>query len=156
MASAHVFQKSPLITPVVNQHRLLDSFENAEEFLPNFGLVLDSIRPEAVLDGGVLVAYAYADEIVEIAVGQTLDIQIDGGASDLEFRATDNVDFVLPNRQRLKRVVVLLTFIAQTLGPAPWPEHIGELRHGEDAFAAEFLALIRAHAGQQAEVIHLN
>jgi hypothetical protein len=37
--------------------------------------------------GGFAVADAQADEVVEIAVGQALDLQIDGRAFDLEFRA---------------------------------------------------------------------
>ena len=128
----------------------------AKEFPPNLPLVLDGVRPQAVLDGGVAVADAQADEVVEIAVGQALDIQIDGRAFDLEFRAADDVDFLLPNRQRLERVVIFLAFVAQPLGPAARPERVGELRDGEDAFAAEFLALLRAHAGQQAEVVLLH
>lgn len=75
----------------MNQHRLLDGFENAEEFLPNLPFVLDGVCPKAVLDGGFPVADAHADEVVEIAVGQALDIQIDGRAFDLEFRGLPTV-----------------------------------------------------------------
>ena len=46
-----------------------------------------------MLDGGFAVADAHADEVVEIAVGQTLDIQVDRRAFDLQFRAADDVDF---------------------------------------------------------------
>ena len=101
-------------------------------------------------------ADAQADEVVEIAVGQARDIQIDGRAFDLEFRAADDVDFLLPNRERLERVMIFLAFVALPLGPAAGTESVGELRDGEDAFAAEFLALLRAHAGQQAEVVLLH
>ncbi len=52
------------------------------------------------------VADAHADKIVEIAVGLALDIQLDGRAFDLEFRAAGDVDLLLPNRQRLERVVI--------------------------------------------------
>jgi hypothetical protein len=51
-----------------------------------------------VLDGGFAVADAQADEVVEIAVGQALDIQIDGRTFDRKFRAADDVDLFLPNR----------------------------------------------------------
>lgn len=63
-------------------------------------------------------ADAHADEVVEIAVGQALDIQIDGRAFELEFRAADDVDFLLPNRQRLEGVIIFLAFVALPLGPA--------------------------------------
>jgi len=69
----------------VNQHRFLDGFEDGQELSPNLPLVLDGVRPQAVLDSGFAVADAQADEVVEIAVGQALDIQIDGRAFDLEF-----------------------------------------------------------------------
>ena len=140
----------------MNQHRLLDCFEESQEFAPNLSLVRDGVRPQAVLDGGVAVADAHTDEVVEVAVGQALDIQIDGRAFELEFRAADDVDFLLPNRQRLERVMIFLAFVALPLGPAARAERVGELRDGEDAFAAEFLALLRAHAGQQAEVVLLH
>ena len=97
-----------------------------------------------------------ADEVVEIAVGKALDIQIDRRAFDLEFRAADDVDFLLSNRQRLERVVILLAFVALPLGPATGPERVGELGDGEDAFPAEFLALLLTHAGQQTEIVLLN
>ena len=63
------------------------------------------------------------------------------------------MDFLFPNRQRLEGVVVFLAFVAQSLGPAARTERVGELRDGEDAFAAEFLAFFSAHCGQQTEVI---
>ena len=144
---AHALEESRFIAAVVNQHRLLDGFKEGQEFAPNLPLVRDGVRPQAVLDGGVAVADAQADEIVEIAVGQTLDIEIDRRAVDLQFRAADYVYLLLPNRQRLERVVIFLPFVAKPLGPAPRPERVGELRNGEDAFTAEFLALFRAHAG---------
>ena len=52
--------------------------------------------------------------------------------------------------------MIFLAFVALSLGPAARPEGVRELRDGEDAFAAEFLALLRAHAGQQAEVVLLH
>ena len=70
----------------------------------------------------MIVAHAQADEVVEITVEQPLDIQIDGRAFDLEFRAADAVDFLLANRQRLERVVIFLAFVALPFGPAAWAE----------------------------------
>ncbi|MBI4660978.1 MAG: hypothetical protein HY735_19265 [Verrucomicrobia bacterium] len=53
----------------------------------------------AVLDGRISVADAHADEVVEMVVGQALDIQINGRAFDVEFRAADDVDFFLSIRR---------------------------------------------------------
>ena len=43
--------------------------------------------------------------------------------------------------------MIFLAFVALPPGPAARAERVGELRDGEDAFAAEFLALLGAHAG---------
>jgi len=52
------------------------------------------------------VADAQADEVVEITAGQTLAIQIDGRAFDLQFRAADEVNTLLSDRQRLQWAVL--------------------------------------------------
>jgi len=44
-------------------------------------------------------------------------------------------------------------FVAQPFRAPARTEGVGKLRDGEDAFAAEFLALLRAHAGQQAQIV---
>src|ERR1035437_3185219 len=98
VAPAHASQKTRLVAAIVQQHRLLDDFENAEEFPPKLSLILYGVRPQVVPDGGFTAANAQADEVVEVAVGQSLDIQIDRRAFDFEFRDADDVDFLLPNR----------------------------------------------------------
>jgi hypothetical protein len=80
---AHDLEEGFLVVAIVNQHRLPDGFENVEEFSPKCCLVLDSVCPQAVLDGGFAVANAQADKVIEIAVGKALDIQIDRRAFDL-------------------------------------------------------------------------
>jgi hypothetical protein len=66
---AHSHQESGFVTPKVNKHRLFDGFEDGQELVPDLPLVLDIIRPKAVLDRGVAIADAQADEVVEFAVG---------------------------------------------------------------------------------------
>ena len=63
---------------------------------------------------------------------------------------------LLPNRQGLQRMVILLTLGSEPLWPSAWPECVGELGDGEDALAVELLSLLFRHAGQQAEVVFLN
>src|SRR5271157_5109849 len=98
----HIFEKSCFVAAIMNQHRPLDGLDDAEEFSPNAPLVLAFVRPQAVLDCRFAIADADADKVVEIAVWQALDIQIDGRAFDLQLRASDDVDSLLPNRQRLE------------------------------------------------------
>ena len=52
--------------------------------------------------------------------------------------------------------MILLPFVAHPLGAAARSERIGELRDGEDAFVAEFLAFLCAHACKQAKVVLFN
>lgn len=87
-----------------------------------------------MVDGGVAVTDAHADEVVEIAVRKSLDIQIDGRAVELKFRPANDVDFRLPNRQCLERVVIPLAFVAQSSGASARPECIRELRDSKNAF----------------------
>ena len=100
----------------MNQHWHLDGLEDAKQFPPDPPLVLHAVCPQAVLDGRCAIADTYADEVVEIAVWQALDIQIDGCAFDLQLRATDDVDFLLPNRESFQRVVVFLPLSRSRLG----------------------------------------
>ena len=80
---AHSLKKDRLVAPVVNQHRLADGFDDVKELPPNVSLVLDGVRPEAVLNDGFAVSNPYADEVIEIAIWQAFDIQITGVPSIL-------------------------------------------------------------------------
>src|SRR5262249_28123900 len=53
VAVLHTPEELGFVAPVVNQHRLLNSFEYAKEFFPNLPLVFEAVRPQAVLDGGL-------------------------------------------------------------------------------------------------------
>ena len=99
---AHSLKKDRLVRPVVNQHRLADGFDDVKEFAPNVSLVLNGVRPEAVLNGGFAVSNPHADEVIEIAIWQAFDIQIDRRAFNIQFRAADNMDFLSPDRQCLQ------------------------------------------------------
>ena len=66
-------------------------------------------------------------QTVVVVIGQALDIQINGRAFELEFRAADDVDFLLPNRQRLERVMIFLAFVALPPGPAARAECVSAL-----------------------------
>src|SRR5437879_13472955 len=111
----------------MNEYLLLDGSEQSEEFPPDFPLVLDAIRPQAALNGFFAVSDAQSDEVVEIAVRQTFDIKIDRRAFGLQIWAADDVQFLLPNRQRFERVVILLAFVPLPLWPPPWRESTGKL-----------------------------
>src|SRR5271157_2718826 len=94
-----------------------------------------------------------ADKIVKVTIWKPLDIQIDRRAFHLQLRAADDVDFALPNRQRLQRVVILLALASEPLLPPACPERVGKLGDGENTIGVEFLALLCGHIRQQAEII---
>jgi len=69
-----------------------------------------------MLDGGFAVADADADEVINRGRAGPQH-PIDRRSFDFN-SGCDDVDFLLPNRQSLERVVVFLSFAAQSLGPA--------------------------------------
>jgi hypothetical protein len=140
----------------MNQRWRSDGSEDAKEFTPNLALVLDSVSPQAVLNGGFAAADADADEVVEIDVRQALDIEINWRTFNLKFRASNDVDFLLTNRQCLQRMVVFLSLISQAFWSPARPESVGELSDGENALTVKLFALLLAHAGQQTEIVLLD
>ena len=66
------------------------------------------------------------------------------------------MDFILPNRERFQRVVILFPFVAESLRTATRLERERELGNSEDALAAEFHAPFFAHPRQKAEVVLLG
>src|SRR5438270_10306225 len=58
VALAHSLQKSPFIAAIVNQHRLLNCFEDGEKFPPDLSLVSQGVCPQAMMDRGIAVADA--------------------------------------------------------------------------------------------------
>ena len=50
-------------------------------------------------------------------------------------------------------MVILLALPSEPFWPSACPERVGKLVDGENAFSVEFLALLRGHIRQQAEII---
>lgn len=99
---------------------------------------------------------SYTNQIVEIAVRQAFNVEIDRRAGDLQLRTADYVDFLFPDRERLQRVMILFPLVPLLLGTPTRPKRVGELGDREDAFAVKFLALLFRHEGQQAEIVLLR
>src|SRR6266700_3703410 len=96
------------------------------------------------------------NEVIEITIRQPLDIQINRCSFNLQFRTTDDMDFLFPNRERLQRMMVLLPLIVQSLWSSPGPESVGKLSDCKDAFTVEFPALLFRHPRQQTEIVLFN
>lgn len=151
-----MFDESRFVAAVVDKNRILDSFEDAEELSPNLPFVLNAVCPQAVLNSRFAVSDTHAHQIVKIPVRKPLDIQIDGRAFELQFGAADDMNFFLPNRQRLQGMVILLPLVAQLFGSATGPERVGELGDCENPFTVEPRTLVFGHVRQQEEIVLLH
>jgi hypothetical protein len=93
----------------MDQNWILDFYEFGQELPPDAALVRRTVSPKAMLNDRVARFDSNANQVVEVSVGQTLDINVNGCAFDLHFWAADDMDFLLPNCKRLQRVVVPLS-----------------------------------------------
>ncbi len=80
MTLAHPLQKTRLIAAVMDKVRILDLRKDVEEIVPYQLFPYCIVGPETVLNASFGSLDANADQVVEIPVGQPLDIQKDGSA----------------------------------------------------------------------------
>ena len=95
----------------MDQNWVLDFYEFGQEVPPDAALVRRTVSPKAMVNDRVPRFESNANQVVEISVGQTLDINVNGCAFDLHLWAADDMDFLLPNYKRLQRVVVLFSLV---------------------------------------------
>ena len=100
MTSAHTFQKYCLVAAVMHEPRIRDSRKDIEKSFPYPLFFILVICPKTVLNGVFAGSDANANQVVEIAVGQAFDIQIDRRAVEFRVRKIDGVDFVLADCER--------------------------------------------------------
>jgi hypothetical protein len=77
----------------------LDSRQNAEEVGPDPLLLTPVVRPKTVLDDSLGGFDPNTNEVVEFTIWNSLNIQKDWCSLKLQFRASDDVDLVLPDRE---------------------------------------------------------
>src|SRR5688572_13401357 len=94
-----------------------------------------------------------SNQVVRVAVWQSFDVQIHLRLCLRKYWQAMDVNSVLPDGQCLEREVARLGRILRALWCSSRPERVGELRDGKNALAPMTFALLRAHAGQQAEVV---
>ena len=108
---AHSLEEDRLKTPVMDQNWVLDFYEFGQELPPDVALVRRTVSPKAVLNDRVARFDSNANQVVEVSIGQTLDIDVNRCAFDLHFWAAHEMDFLLPDCKRPQRVVVPLSLI---------------------------------------------
>ena len=121
---------------------------------PLFSILV--ICPKTVLNGVIAGSDANADQVVEIAVGQAFDVQIDGRAVEFQVRKIDGVDFVFADCERSQGMMKFLRFISRASAASARTKRIGQLCDREDTLGVEPFALLLRHAGEQAEFVLLR
>jgi hypothetical protein len=99
-----------VIIVITEQHRKLR--RGRREF-PTTGGIRRCVSPKAVLNDRVARFGSNPNPIIEASVGQTLYIQVNRRAIDLNFRAANDVEFFLTDCQCLQRVMVFLSLILE-------------------------------------------
>ena len=101
MTFAHSFQEDRLVATVMDESWIGDRHKDGKEFVPYPLLSVLVVRPKAVLNGTMAGSDASANQVVEIAIRQTFDIQIDGCA--VEFRSRRSTVWILFSRMASAR-----------------------------------------------------
>ena len=116
MTFAHSFQEDRFVATEMDEPRIRDRRKNIEEFVPYPLLPVLVIGPKAVLNSTIAGSDANADQVVEIAIRQTFDIQIDGRAVEFRIQEIDGVYLVLADRERPQRMMKFLLLASQFAG----------------------------------------
>src|SRR5262249_14282279 len=111
MTSAHTFEKDRFVAAVVHEPWIAERRKDIEKFLPYPIFSILIISPKAVLNGLIADSDANADQVVEIAIGQAFDVQIDGRSVEFRVRKIDGVDFVFADCERSQGMMKFLRFI---------------------------------------------
>src|SRR5271170_747887 len=105
MTFAHSFQEDRLVAAEMNEPRIRDRRKDIEEFAPYALLPVLVIGPKAVLNSIFPDSEANPDQVVEIAIRQTFNVQIDASTVEFRFQEIDGMYLILANRERPQRVM---------------------------------------------------
>ncbi len=100
MALAHAFQEHGLVAPIIDDPGIGQRGENGKKFRPYPLLSVRVVGPEAMFNGAVTGPDANSDQVVEIAIWNTFDIQKDRSAIRVVLREVDGMDLVFANGKR--------------------------------------------------------
>lgn len=89
VAFAHTPHKGRLVAAVVDENRVFHASESFKELMPDSSLIAWAVGPKAMLDCRLARANTDADEVVKIAVRDSLDIKENQCAVELQINLTD-------------------------------------------------------------------
>ena len=93
MTFTHSFQEDRLVAAEMDEPWIRDCRKDIQEFVPYPLLFVLVVCPKAMLNGTIAGSDANADQVVEIAIGQTFDIQIDRRAVEFRIQEIDESEF---------------------------------------------------------------
>ena len=80
---AHSLQEDRLKAAVMDQNGVLDFYQFGQELPPDAALVRRTVSPKAVVNDRVARFDSNANQVVEVSIGQTLDIGVNRCASSI-------------------------------------------------------------------------
>jgi hypothetical protein len=99
-------EKPRFVRTVADDLRIADRLEVPQAFFPHYALAIQSIGPERALHMCATRFKPKSDEVVEVSIRQSFDVEESWGALELYRRGPDNVNLVLFNRQGFEFVVI--------------------------------------------------
>ena len=133
MTFAHSFQKDRLVAAVMDEPWIRDRHKDGKEFVPYALLPVLVVGPKAVLNGTMAGADANANQVVEIAIRQSFDIQIDGCAIEFRVQKVDGVDLVLADGERPQRLMKFLRLASEFPAASTWTKCVRQLVDRENS-----------------------
>ena len=135
--------------------RIGDPRQKCENFLPYPFLVALVIGPEAVLNCAFPSANPDTDQVEEISVWKSFDIEIDRRTVEFKLAEIDRMDPVFAYRKRSQRMMIFLAATMHAPRPPTRAERVGQLSYCKNTFLMELLAFISGHATEEAEFLFL-
>ena len=99
---------------------------------------------------------AQSHQVIEVAIRKSLHIKSNQRALDPQFRTTDDVYFLFPDREGFQGVMILLGFGSALFNAAPRAESIGKLANGENTSTVKPFSFLIRQIGEQAQIVFLN
>ena len=131
----------------MHESRIRDRRQSTQEFAPYSLLFVFIVSPKSVLNSLIAGTEANADQVVEIAVGQAFDIQIDGGAVELRVQKIDDMDLVLADCESPSTNDEISPLTLGFSAASTRTKCIGQLGNREDSLAVKPFAFLVRHPG---------
>src|SRR5262249_47022564 len=128
----HSFQEGGFVASVGDDVRIGDPRQKSEQSLPNPLLIALVVGPEAVLNGAFPGSNANTNQVEEIPIRKSFDIEINRRTVKFKLAEIDCMDPVFPNRKRSQRMVIFFTATMCAPRPPTWAERVGQLSYCKD------------------------